>query len=194
MIRRIETTTSKIDSTKESGQEQSATLQAMEQQRQSILASLRNHAASGRLVIRITSDIDAWVNTPADIEMRSGDVLTIPKRPSFVIVSGQVYNSTAISFAPGKDAAWYLKGAGGATDSANQKAIFVVRADGSVVGRGQSSGLFWKGEGGLSTRMQPGDSIVVPEKIKGGSAFWKEALGAGQIFTAIGLTAAVALK
>jgi protein involved in polysaccharide export with SLBB domain len=193
MIRRIETTSPSVSAGLQSSQEQAASLQAMEQQRQQILASLRNHPASGRQVIRISGDIKKWERTPADIEMRAGDVLVIPKRPTFVMVGGQVYNATAISFAPGKDASWYLRQTGGPTSVADKKGIFIVRADGSVVSRGESLGVLWK-ESTLSTRMEPGDSIMVPEKIKGGSMFWKNALSAGQIMSGVGLTAAVVLK
>lgn len=193
MIRRIETTNPSISGVMQSGQDQMQMLQSMEQQRQQILISLRNHPASGRLVIRISADIKKWEHTAADIEMRAGDVLVIPKRPDFVMVGGQVYNATAISFAPGKEASWYLRQAGGPNQSADRKAIYIVRANGSVVSRGESRSALWK-EGVLSTRMQPGDSIVVPEKIKGVSTFWRDMLSAGQIMSGIGLTAAVALQ
>jgi protein involved in polysaccharide export with SLBB domain len=192
MIRRVETINPTLGGL-QAAQERLVTLQAMEQQRQQVLLSLRSHPASGRLVIRISADLKSWENTPADIEMRAGDVLVIPKRPNFVMVSGQVYNATAITYAPGKDAGKYLRQAGGPTQTADKKGIFIVRADGSVQGRGESLGGFWK-ESVLSTRLQPGDAVVVPEKIKGGSLFWKEALAAGQTVSGFGLTAALALR
>ena len=91
------------------GQDQSSILQAVTQEQNEVLQRLRSTPASGRLVIHISNDISSWANTPADIEMRSGDVLTVPKRPGFVLVSGQVYNPSAITFVPGKDAGWYLQ-------------------------------------------------------------------------------------
>lgn len=188
MIRRLETATPTFHGSMQAAQEQLATLQAMEQQRQQILASLRSHPASGRLVIRISADVGKWQNTPADIEMRAGDVLVVPKRPNFVLVQGQVYNATAISYTRGKEAGWYLRQAGGPTQSANKKNIFILRADGSVVGH---TGGLWS-ESVLSTRLQPGDSIVVPEKISGGSMFWKNIMSGAQLASAaatVGLTA-----
>ena len=88
----------------------------------------------GRVTIRISSEIDRWKNTSADIEVRAGDTLIIPKRPSYVMVTGQVFNPTAVSYRPGKSAKWYLSQSGGPTQVANKKAIFVIRADGSVIG------------------------------------------------------------
>lgn len=191
MIRRVETANPGFHGGLQGAQEQVAILQAMEQQRQQVLASLRSHPASGRLVIRISADISKWENTPADIELRAGDTLVVPKRPNFVMVGGQVYNATAISYMHGKDANWYLRQAGGATQLANKKGIFILRADGSVVGRSVGLGL-WKGDV-LSTRLQPGDSIVVPEKITGGSMFWKNLMTGAQLATSVatvGVTAA----
>jgi protein involved in polysaccharide export with SLBB domain len=195
MIRKIEAA-NPMTGSGQSTQEQAANLQLMEQQRQQILSSLRSHPASGRLVIRISPDMGKWRNTPADIEMRAGDVLLIPKRANFVMVSGQVYNAIAISFAPGRDAGWYLRQAGGPTQSANKKGIFILRADGSVVSGGGSLGGLWKGSV-LNTRLRPGDSIVVPEKISGGSAFWKNLMMGAQVASStamVGLTAAYLLR
>ena len=192
MIRRVETANPTFSGSLQAGQEQLAMLQAMDQQRQQILSSLRNHPASGRLVIRVSGDISKWENTPADIEMRGGDVLVVPKRPNFVMVGGQVYNSTAISYVRGKNAGWYLRQAGGPTSSANKKGIFILRADGSVVGRSDSFGGLWKGNV-LSAQLQPGDSIVVPEKITGGSMLWKNLMTGAQLASSVatvGITAA----
>jgi protein involved in polysaccharide export with SLBB domain len=196
MIRQVEIAEPNLKGGLVTAQEQAATLQAMEQQRQQILTSLRSHAASGRLVIRVSADVSKWENTAADVEMRTGDVLDIPKRPTFVMVGGQVYNPTAISYVRGRDANWYLRQAGGPTQSANKKGIFILRVDGSVVGRGDSLGGMWKGSV-LSTRLRPGDSIVVPEKISGGSMFWKNLMMGAQLAASsatVGLTAAYLVR
>ena len=140
-------------------------------------------------MIHITADIDSWANTPADIELRRGDVLTIPKRPSFVLVTGQVYNVTALTFTPGKTARWYLQHAGGTSDAANRKEIFVIRANGSVIGR-HSGGLFDPDV--LSTKLDPGDVVVVPQKVIGASLFWRNLLTTAQLASSIAITAAVA--
>lgn len=172
------------------GAEQATVGQAMFVQRQQIVKTLKNQPASGRLVIRISSNIKQWQNTPADIELRAGDVLIIPKLPNFVMVSGQVYNAAAITYAPGKNAEWYLRQAGGPTDMANKKDIYIIRASGSVIGRGGTTSGWWTGNV-LSTTVHPGDTVVVPEKIIGGGTFWKTALTAAQLMTSVALTAGV---
>ena len=189
MIRRIESSVPTVSPGLSTPQDQQNLLQTMQQQQQQVLASLRNHPSRGRLVIKISADISKWENTSADIVMRAGDRLSIPKPPDFVLVSGQVYNATGITFRPGKEAGWYLRQAGGVTRNGDKKNIFIVRADGSVVG-GRRGSVF---DGGiLSIRMRPGDSIVVPEKVIGGSQVWRNLIGTAQIMSSVALTSAVA--
>ena len=77
------------------------------------------------------------------------------------MVAGQVYNPIAITFSSGKHAGWYLKAGRRSNHLANKKEIIVVRANGTVVGRG--SGDWWSGNV-LGTTLQAGDTIFVPEK------------------------------
>ena len=141
---------------------------ALERERQQLLAKLKQIQPNGRMLIHVSSQIEKWENTQADVEVRPGDTLYIPKRPNFVMVAGQVYNPIAITFSSGKHANWYLKQAGGPTKLASKKEIFVVRANGTVVGRG--SGEWWSGSV-LSTVLQAGDTIFVPEKGAGAGIF-----------------------
>ena len=190
LIRQIETSATAAQMLPNLGSgDQSATLQLIAQQQQQVVARLKSQPAVGRLVIRITGDISTWENTPDDIEVRAGDVLRIPKRPGFVLVSGQVYNGTAITFSPDKTAGWYLRRAGGVTEIANKGDIFVIRANGSVVGRG--SGTFFNHDV-LNTKLDPGDVVVVPQKIIGASVFWRNLLAVAQLSSSIAITAAVA--
>jgi protein involved in polysaccharide export with SLBB domain len=166
-----------------------AKLQAV-QQWQSTLDQLSSNPPPGRVTIRISSKIDRWKNTPADIEVRAGDVLVIPKRPSYVMVTGQVFNPTAVSFRPGKSANWYLSQSGGPTQVAYTKAIFVIRADGSVL----SSKSSLLSGASLNSALQPGDTVVVPEKALGGSGMqWQTIMLVAQTASAIASTVIIAL-
>jgi protein involved in polysaccharide export with SLBB domain len=106
-------------------------------------------------------------------------------------VSGQVYNATALTFAPDKTAAWYLSHAGGTNSTANRKEIFIIRANGSVIGR-HSGG--WSDPNALSTKLNPGDVVVVPQKIIGSSVLWKNLLTTAQLASSIAITAAIAVS
>lgn len=166
-------------------------LQIIKAQQEQVVTDLQGHPPTGRMVIHIGSNIDEWANTSTDIELRPGDVLTIPKQPGFVLVTGQVYNATALTFSPGKAAGWYLGHAGGTNSSADRKQIFVIRANGSIVGR-HSGGVFGGGNV-LSVRLNPGDVVVVPQKIIGGSMMWRNLLSTGQLAASMAITAGVAV-
>jgi protein involved in polysaccharide export with SLBB domain len=190
LIRQIETNSAAARLSPNLGaQDNGATMQLIKAQQDEALEQLKSHPPSGRMVIHINSDIDSWANTDVDIELRRGDVLTIPKRPGFVLVTGQVYNATALTFTPGKTAAWYLSHAGGTNTTANHKEIFIIRSNGSVVGR-RSGGLFEPDV--LSTKLDPGDVVVVPQKVIGSSLVWRNLLTAAQLASSIAITAAVA--
>lgn len=190
LIRQIETSSAAARlSPAAAGEHQSDTLQLIQAQQNQVLERLKSEPVSGRLVIHINADIANWAGTAADIEVRSGDVLRVPKRPGFVLISGQVYNASAITYAPGKNAGWYLERAGGATEIANRKEIFVIRANGVVVGR-RSGGLFEPDV--LSTRLNPGDVIVVPQKIIGTSVIWRNLLGSAQVAASLAIAASLA--
>ncbi len=160
------------------------------QQYQSTLTQLSTNFPVGRVTMRISPDINRWKDTPADLEVRTGDTLVIPKRPSFVLVTGQVFNPTAVSYRPGKSAKWYLSQSGGPTKVADKKSIFVIRADGSVIGAKDS---LWSGTS-LSASLQPGDTVVVPEKAIGGGVQWQTVFLAAQVASSIASTAFIAAR
>jgi polysaccharide biosynthesis/export protein len=152
--------------------EQQAANDAAYRQAQVTLTNLVTTPPSGRVTIHISADIHQWANTPADVEVRAGDVLLVPKKPNYVVITGQVYNATAVSYRPGKSAEWYLSQSGGPTTQANKGAIFVIRGDGTVLG-GKSS--WWKGNP-LNSVLLPGDTVVVPEKPIGGGIGYRDVL------------------
>ena len=172
------------------GSEEAALQQAAMLQRQHALDALRKAPISGRMVIHIRADRKGFAGSPDDIELRAGDSLTIPKQPGGVLVIGQVYNSNALTYTPGRNAGWYLSRAGGPTRLADKGGIFIIRADGSVTGGKQ--GGFWSGNA-LSAAMGPGDTIVVPERPVLGSSTLKNVLSVAQIASSAALVAAVAI-
>jgi hypothetical protein len=158
-------------------------------QYQNALTQLGTNTPVGRVTMRISPEVSRWKNTSADLEVRAGDILVVPKQPSFVMVTGQVFNPTAVSYRPGKSAKWYLSQSGGPTAVANKKAIFVIRADGSVIGAKES---LWSGAS-LNAVLQPGDTVVVPEKAIGGGVQWQTVFLAAQVASSVVSTLFIAL-
>jgi len=183
LIERVRNEAAEIKVAPGMDEDQQMTAQATVLQYKSTIENLQNTPPAGRLVIHISSNVKHWANTSADIQVRAGDTIHIPKRPNVVLVDGSVYNPTAITFKPGKSGGWYLKQAGGPTQMANRRGTFVVRADGSVVGG--PGGLF---SGGVqNAALQPGDMVVVPEKTYSINNKWKSTLEVAQLAYAVGV-------
>jgi polysaccharide export outer membrane protein len=190
LIRRLEQESVAVKTSLSTGTEQAALQQSAIQQKERVLQALRKAPVSGRLVVNIRPERRDFAGSLDDIEMRGGDVLQIPKQPGFVLVIGQVYNSNAITYTRRKSAAWYLSRAGGATQLGNKKAIFVIRPNGEVT---SGTGALWTG-GVLASMIEPGDTIVVPEKAApGGGNAWKNIVAVAQIAEAGALAAAIAI-
>ena len=188
LIRRVQAEGTSLKLVPDLDPDQKIAKEAALAQWQTALERLQNTPPAGRLVVHISNDVGHWANTSADLQIRAGDVLIIPKQPNFVMVEGAVYNPTAITYKPGQSAEWYLKQAGGPTQMANKKSVFVIRANGSVVG---GSGGMWGG-GATSAELRPGDMVVMPEKAIGGTSKWKTILQVSQLTSAIGIGVQVA--
>jgi protein involved in polysaccharide export with SLBB domain len=170
------------------GSEQAQLAAEAAQQQQRVLEALRRAPSSGRLVIRLQSDLRGFEKSSQDIEVRGGDSIEIPKRPGMVLVVGQVYNSNAITYTGGKNAGWYLSQGGGATRLADKGAIFIVRADGEITSPHQGG---WWTRNILTVGIRPGDTIVVPERPLVGDTRWKNLIAIAQIVEAGAITAAI---
>ena len=77
-------------------------------------------------------------------------------------VFGSVYNQNAYIYRQGKQVTDYLAQAGGPTKDADKGSLYVLKADGSVISRQQDG---WFGGKVNSERLNPGDSIIVPEDL-----------------------------
>jgi len=141
-------------------------------QKRELVARLKATAATGRIVIKLPP-LDKFRGSEYDLELEDGDKLDIPMTPSSVMVMGRVYNPNAILYTKGQHLEYYLNKVGGPAENADTKRIYLVKADGSVISRTQSSfwGYRWDPDlhrwasgGFLNTAVAPGDTLLVPEK------------------------------
>ena len=154
-----------VASVASSKEELEATRAALESLQRSI-ALLKAAKAEGRLVIRMDK-LDKFKNSSYDVELMGGDLLEVSQMPNAVNVLGQVYNPTSFIPVNDENAAFYLEKAGGPTRDAEESDIYIVRTDGTVLSRQQDSmfrSLFFHGL--MSTTMEPGDTIIVPQKFE----------------------------
>jgi protein involved in polysaccharide export with SLBB domain len=135
--------------------------------RKALLAKLKQVRAQGRVIIRL-AEIEALQGTTDDLLIEHGDRLEVPRAAEVINVMGRVYNPTAVVYYPPRDTVgYYLRKVGGPTEDADKSQIFVVKADGSVMTKDNINGGLWFFGGGdfMDTRVEPGDAIVVPEKL-----------------------------
>jgi protein involved in polysaccharide export with SLBB domain len=135
-----------------------ASAAAAKNSEEEILASMRQIRATGRIVLRFTPESRGAESLP-NIVMEGGDHFLVPSVPSTVNVVGAVYDQNSFLYAPGQRAGDYLREAGGANREADRSHMFIIRAGGEVVSR-----TAWGGGKFNSLRVNPGDTIAVPEK------------------------------
>jgi len=161
------------------------------------LEKLKEAKAEGRMVLHL-SQMPGFANSEYNVELMGGDALYVPVTPNEVTVLGQVYNQTSLVYVKEKNASFYLGKAGGPTQDAEEDDMYIVRADGTVFSRHQSSiGFKWNNETKswyfgtfLSTQMQPGDTLVVPQQLER-IAWMREIKDITSILANIALTAGI---
>ncbi len=124
---------------------------------QSLLGQLRGTKAVGRLVIDLKRTLATRAGSDADVVLRGGDRLVVPKFQQEVTVIGEVQNSTSHLYRAGLTRDDYVSLSGGATRRADTSRMYVVRANGSVVA---NEGNRWFAHSNV--QMKPGDTVVVP--------------------------------
>ena len=122
---------------------------------EALLRQMHAAKATGRMVIKL----DELVNARADYDVvvQPGDKLVIPPRPDEITVIGEVYYPTSHVYVAGHTRDQYVQLSGGVTERGNKRAVYVVRADGSV---SPPSGWF-----GGDVAVGPGDTVIIPLKV-----------------------------
>jgi len=132
--------------------------QAAQSTVQNMLVRLQAIEAEGRVSI-VLSDLDEFRNSKYDFKMENGDALEIPKRPNFVAVVGSVYSPSAYLWEKSRPLEYYLEKSGGPIRSADDKRMYVIKANGEVLSKVQTYGF-------SRIPLMPGDTIVVPEDLE----------------------------
>ena len=92
----------------------------------------------------------------ADIVLREGDVIFIPKNNNTVTINGAVMVPNTVSYMKGENIDYYLNQAGGYSENAKKSKKFIVYMNGQVT----------KVKGSGKKQIEPGCEIIVPSKAK----------------------------
>jgi protein involved in polysaccharide export with SLBB domain len=141
-------------------QTNAAKLSAEAEQQRRIVQKLRSIKAEGRIVLDLPG-ADSQVKNLPDLPLHNGDSIYIPRRPGTVDVLGSVFQQNAFVYRPQRTVNDYIQQSGGLLTTADKSEIYVIRADGAAKS-GQSTAWF---SGITSVELNPGDTVVVPEKI-----------------------------
>jgi protein involved in polysaccharide export with SLBB domain len=125
---------------------------------QQLLTELHQTKPVGRLVINAEGAYKGPPGGVYDVVVRDGDKLIIPKKSEDVTILGEVQSPTSHVYTPGLSRDAYIQMSGGTTQHADRKRIYVVRANGDVMGS-YRTGWFRRSQ---DFRIEPGDTIVVP--------------------------------
>jgi polysaccharide biosynthesis/export protein len=94
-----------------------------------------------------------------DTQLEPGDAIFIPKKPNFILSTGDFLNPTAMQFIRGKSIQDYIKESGGLQDTADKKRIFIVYPNG--VAQPVSAAYSHKS----NIIIPPGSAIVAPKNV-----------------------------
>jgi len=173
--------------------------QVVTTQRRELISKMRIAKAKGIMAIKLDR-LDKFKKSTYDIPLENGDSLFVPEKPYQVQVIGAVYNPTAFVFNPGWTVNAYIKNAGGITRNAEDDDIYILKMDGTAISKRGWSGIStirWDSENDrwlsgrfMSSTLDPGDTIVIPEKIE--RIVWlREIKDLTQILYQIAVTAGV---
>ncbi len=133
------------------------------EQRRALITKMRTARAQGRIAIKLDT-MDKFKNSFSDIILENNDVLNIPEQPEQVNIIGSVYNQTSFVYDPKAKVSSYINKAGGITSGADEDELFVLKIDGTAISDREVNGFFTRGL--KSHKLDPGDTIVVPEKVE----------------------------
>ena len=170
------------------------------QQKQKFIAYLRQVKATGRMTIYL-ADTKTMKGTEYDFELEDGDSLNIPEKNSVVNVIGAVMTQSSHLYFDKKSYQDYIDVAGGFSNYADKNNVFIMKVDGSARKVSKSSSFIgWSSSrsrwemtayGGEVKQIEPGDTIVVPEKVDR-IAWLREIKDITQIMMQLAVTAGMA--
>ena len=141
-------------------------------QKQKFVSTLRSLKATGRFTIRL-AHLRLLKGSEYDIELEEGDTLYIPSTINVVNVAGSTMFQGSFLYSDNLSYKDYIGMSGGYTRNADEDNIFILKVDGSAMK--PKSSIFWNSNrsrwelaafGEAMKEVEPGDTIVVPEKIE----------------------------
>jgi polysaccharide export outer membrane protein len=134
--------------------EKNAEAQAMLAQQMALKEKLSTVIPLGRIIVDLTKQ-----ENYSAFALEDSDMVFIPRNMNTISVVGEVFNPATFTFNSKEVSPWYyIESAGGIKESSDKKHIYVVKANGSIITSRMKS---------LSSiNLEPGDAVVVPQKVR----------------------------
>lgn len=131
--------------------------------RRELINKLRATKAQGRISIKL-DEAGKFNGSSYDVTLEDGDTLHVPMRPTQVQVMGAVQNPAAFIYEQDTPLSRYISKTGGYNEEADEGRVFVLKSDGTAMSKNSGS---WS-ISFMSSKLDPGDTVVVPEKLDKG--------------------------
>ncbi len=123
-----------------------------------LITQLETVEALGRMVIEADPRV-LVARSDLDTVLESGDAITIPKTPNYVLALGDLSNPGALQFTSGKSPFDYLRDAGGFQATADSGRAFLVLPNGTAQ---RIRASVWTRSNNI---VPPGSTIIVPKNL-----------------------------
>lgn len=107
---------------------------------------------------RIAGDFSPKSLSAVNTLLIEGDTVIVPKNPNAINVLGEVLNPIAFEYENRISVRQAIDNAGGYKEYANKNGVYIIKANGLI--ERVNRNVFVK-----NTRLEPGDSVIVPRKI-----------------------------
>ena len=107
---------------------------------------------------RVAGEFYESSETTKNFTLKDGDSIVIPSMSYEVVVQGEVLNSSSFIFDKSMSYKDYIEAAGGFSDYADKRSVFIIKSNGLSVLAGSS---VFSGQ----EKIEPGDTIVVPRNL-----------------------------
>jgi protein involved in polysaccharide export with SLBB domain len=180
--------------------EEIAAKQGELEQKKKFVDTLRKTKATGRMTVYV-ADAGKLRNTEYDFELEDGDTLYVPERNSVVNVVGSVMSQSSHLYSENLSHQDYIDASGGYSYYADASNVYILKVDGGArrlsknfIGWNSSRSRWEMTAYGAGVKdIEPGDTIVVPEKIER-IAWLREIKDITQILMNIAVVAGVTIK
>lgn len=129
--------------------------------RQLTMKNIQNETSISKNTGRISLNIKGYslkdIDYSQNLEIQDGDDIYIPKFSNHVMVMGEVYNETSFVYKKGERASYYIQMVGGYTPNARRTKLYKIGVN------GQAKRLRIT----HADNIEPGDTIIVPKKLRG---------------------------